>query len=290
VLSALPSGSSVLYMDHYLSPDTKAQAVSMLEEIRSAFNKTLGEEQWLDPATVEVARLKLSKAELAVGGPSNVNTPSEQFEVNEHYAENYLRSNRAKVKHALAQLKVDINRKSWHGDTATDVNSFYSRDVNVLFIPAGILQPPFFDPSRVHALNFGSSGAIFGHEFTHGFDDVGRKFDQNCRRKDWWPGSVVQEYEDRAECISELYSSYTFYGKHVSGNLTLAEDIADMGGLRLSWRALSTRLGGTINTETARLFFAAWGQTWCSVERKAEARMVLRTDQHSPDRVSALVC
>ncbi|KAJ1480614.1 hypothetical protein T484DRAFT_1810193, partial [Baffinella frigidus] len=210
--------------------------------------------------------------------------------------------------------------------SATHVNSFYNRKVNGIFIPAGILQPHFYAPAQgpvevigifipagilqphfhapaqAPARNYGSVGAICGHEMTHGFDDVGSEYDGDGNRNGWWSPTVVAAFKydgdgnrngwwsptdvaafkERAKCISDLFSSYEMYGAHVNGKLTLGEAIADSGGLKYAWESFVKRHSPSESDK--RLFFVAMGQTWCSKVDRKGARASILTDEHPPEK------
>jgi putative endopeptidase len=170
VVAALPTAMSKMYMKHLITDATRAAASAMIADIRMEFNEALGQEPWMDAKTRRLAQEKLSKALIALGGPPlDAPTPaSESFPITSSYTYNYILASEAEVFAAVKRLGETVQRLDWNGNTATDINSYYNRAVNVLFIPAGILQPPFFDPHAPLAVNLGAAGVIFGHEFTHG--------------------------------------------------------------------------------------------------------------------------
>jgi len=173
-----------------------------------------------------------------------------------------------------------VDKRRWGSSSATDVNSYYARKVNGIFIPAGILQPPFYSPAQAVARNYGSVGAICGHEMTHGFDDVGREYDGDGKRNGWWPASVVSAFKERAGCISDLFSSYELYGTHVNGPLVLGEAIADSGGLKYAWQSfLKAHSPSPVDR---KLFFIAMGQTWCEKQSAKGALAAVLTDPVCP--------
>jgi len=287
VVAALPTAMSKMYMKHLITDVTRNAASEMIAGIRMEFNEALGQEPWMDAKTRHLAQEKLAKALIALGGPPlDSPTPaSESFPITSSYTYNYILASEAEVYAAVKRLGETVQRLDWNGNTATDINSYYNRAVNVLFIPAGILQPPFFDPHAALAVNLGAAGVIFGHEFTHGFDDIGSQYDINCRRQSWWPHSVEKEFNHRSSCVAKHYASYVVAGVHVKGNLTLAEDLADTGGLRLAWSALSRAHRGSVDKQTAQLFFESFAQVWCSKTGEKSQRLSVRTDQHAPSRV-----
>jgi putative endopeptidase len=170
------------------------------------------------------------------------------------------------------------------------VNANYSPFENNINFPAGILQPPFFDASADDALNFGGIGAVIGHELTHGFDDQGRKFDAKGNLTDWWTEQDGKEFEKRATCIADEYSDFTVAGGvHLNGRLTLGENTADNGGVRIAYMALEDTLKGSQPplrdgfTAEQRLFLG-WAQGWCESSTEQSAKLRAQTDPHSPGR------
>jgi len=169
------------------------------------------------------------------------------------------------------------------------VDAFYSYDKNGIFVPAGILQKPFFSTTYRPARNYGAIGTILGHEMTHGFDDQGRKFNPEGRLKQWWSDADIDMFQSRAQCVVDLYSSMALDGKHVNGQLTLGENIADIGGVKLAYKAFvreaREREGSSAPSRTdQQLFFVAQAQNWCTKARKQALDLELLTDPHAPDR------
>uniref|UniRef100_A0A7S0VEH4 Endothelin-converting enzyme 1 n=1 Tax=Hemiselmis tepida TaxID=464990 RepID=A0A7S0VEH4_9CRYP len=277
---------SKLFVDLSFPESSRAAALEMLREVRAQFNSTLGDKRWMDQGTRDKAKHKLAEMFLEVGHPTA--WPPSTFETYGEFGGikedslygNVVATNAYDVKRTLARLATRVERRRWGSSAATDVNSFYSRKVNGIFIPAGILQPPFYSPEQATARNYGSVGAICGHEMSHGFDDIGREYDADGNRNGWWTPKVVKNFEERASCISGLFSSYSLDGRHVNGKLTLGEAIADSGGVKFSWEAFLARHDPT--PEEKRLFFIAMGQTWCQKEKAVSARADLLSDQHPP--------
>jgi predicted metalloendopeptidase len=176
--------------------------------------------------------------------------------------------------------------------TTPTVNAFYSPDRNSINFPAGILQTPFFDARRDPAVNYGAIGSVIGHEMTHAFDDQGRKYDGNGNLRDWWTAADGAEFEKRAACIASEYSGFTSVDDvKLNGRLTLGENTADNGGLRIAYMALQNALDGT-NAKRDKLdgftpeqrFFVGFAQVWCENTRPEELRSRAVTDPHSPGR------
>mmetsp|Transcript_38005 Transcript_38005/g.86576 ORF Transcript_38005/g.86576 Transcript_38005/m.86576 type:complete len:752 (-) Transcript_38005:59-2314(-) len=286
--SVLDMRVSKLFTDSFLLPEARNAALEMLSEIRDQFNASLQTKEWMDEAARTKGVAKLQKMFLEVGYPTE--WPSSTFEdfkefggiTAKSFFDNRLAANAYLVKHTLAKMGTKVKRRNWGGSSATDVNSFYNRKVNGIFIPAGILQPHFYAPAQAPARNYGSVGAICGHEMTHGFDDVGSEYDGDGNRNGWWSPTVVAAFKERAKCISDLFSSYEMYGAHVNGKLTLGEAIADSGGLKYAWESFVKRHSPSESDK--RLFFVAMGQTWCSKVDRKGARASILTDEHPPEK------
>ena len=285
---AMDMAVSKLFVDAYFPEASRTAAVEMLEEIRHVFNNTLQTKGWMDPSTRLKAVGKLGEMFLEVGHPSV--WPAATFESfvkyggvrNSTYFDNCVATNAWDVARTIAKMGKHVDKRKWGDSSATDVNSYYNRKVNGIFIPAGILQAPFYARDQPAARNYGSVGAICGHEMTHGFDDVGREYDGSGNRNGWWTPQVVNNFKTRAKCIEQLFSSYVVDGAHVNGKLTLGESIADSGGVKFAWEAFVTK--HRPDASAKRLFFVAMGQTWCEKAREKSARDSLLTDEHPPNK------
>jgi putative endopeptidase len=172
--------------------------------------------------------------------------------------------------------------------TAPTVNAFYSSSLNSINFPAGILQPPFFDPSWDDAMNYGGIGAVIGHEMSHGFDDRGRQFDARGNLSDWWTEEDAARYKERAQKVVEQFDGYTVLDSlHLNGKLTLGENIADLGGIAVAYFALQKAQAGQVvapidGFTPEQRFFLAWAQVWREAVRPASMRTQVQTDPHSP--------
>ena len=173
------------------------------------------------------------------------------------------------------------------------MNAYYNPQINDINFPAGILQPPFFDPQADDAPNYGDTGATIGHELTHGFDDEGRQFDAQGNLRDWWTAEDGKQFDQRASCISDQYSQYVAVDDiKINGELTMGENVADLGGLMLAYMAWKNETRGqkleSIDGFTPeQRFFIGYGQSWCSNTRDETKRMYATIDPHSPDKYRA---
>jgi putative endopeptidase len=178
--------------------------------------------------------------------------------------------------------------------TPPTVNAYYNAEMNEIVFPAGILQPPFFDPDADDASNYGGIGAVIGHEMTHGFDDQGRKFDAQGNLRDWWTPEDEKNFNERAQCVKKQLESYKVQGDlHENGDLVLGESIADLGGLNIAYRALEKEQGdnrppliGGFTTE--QRFFLAYTQIWATTDRPEFERLMLNTNPHPLGRLRAI--
>jgi len=182
-----------------------------------------------------------------------------------------------------------VDKKEWEMSQPT-VNAYYDPQQNNINFPAGILQPPFYDNNMDDAVNYGAIGAVIGHELTHGFDDEGRQFDAKGNLRDWWTEADAKAFDQRASCLVNQYGGYTAVDDiKLNGKLTLGENTADNGGLRLAYAALMEKLAGKEapardGFTAAQRFFLGWGQIWCEGRTEEVARLRAQTDPHSPGR------
>jgi putative endopeptidase len=196
------------------------------------------------------------------------------------------------LRRRLDKIGKPVDPNEWSMSPPT-VNAYYRPSLNDINFPAGILQPPFFDPNADAAVNFGAIGSVIGHEMTHGFDDAGRKFDAQGNLRDWWTPEDAKEFESRAACIDRQYSGYNAVDDvKVNGKLTMGENIADLGGLRIAHMALQDTLGGKEPPKKDGLtadqrFFLAYAQVWCFDSTPEARRQRALTDPHSPGRYRA---
>jgi endothelin-converting enzyme/putative endopeptidase len=198
----------------------------------------------------------------------------------------------------LAKIGKPTDKQEWDMSPPT-VNAYYDPQTNTTNFPAGILQPPYYDPQMGDAVNYGQAGGLEGHELTHGFDDEGRQFDAKGNFDQWWTPEDEQKFKQGADCVADEYSSFTAVEDlHVNGRLTLGENIADIGGVRLGYLAWQHRLQAGAKPEPdldgmtpAQQFFTAYAQSWCSHTRPEEMRVRTQTDPHSPEeyRVNGVV-
>jgi len=242
---------------------------------------------WMTDATKKAAIVKLHAITNNVGYPKKWS----RLQQSEHRARRSARQLRAHLGRPCttsASLKIGqpTDKTEWYMTTPT-VNAFYSSQNNSINFPAGILQPPFFDPQRDIAINYGGIGSVIGHEMTHGFDDQGRKFDADGNLRDWWTPQDGAEFEKRAACIADEHSGFTAVDDvKLNGRLTLGENTADNGGVRVALMALEDTLKGKQDKVEGytpeQRFFLGFAQVWCENMSPQESRQRAMTDPHSP--------
>jgi putative endopeptidase len=206
---------------------------------------------------------------------------------------NFLRANEFEARRDINKIGKPLDRKEWDMTPPT-VNAYYSSSYNEIVFPAGILQPPFFDKSMDDAVNFGAIGSVIGHEMTHGFDDQGRKFDPQGNLRDWWTADDGREFEKRASCVANEYSSFTAIDDlKLNGRLTLGENTADNGGARIALAALERVIAEDKTGKAAekidgytpeQRYFLGFARVWCEKRRPEYSRLMLSVDPHSPGK------
>jgi endothelin-converting enzyme/putative endopeptidase len=272
------------------SASDKRRALAMVERIERAMERDLLELPWMSPPTRTQALAKLHAVANKVGYPDRWRDYGAIRIVRDDYAGNVMRAAELERRRRLAKIGRPLDRGEWTMTPPT-VNAYYDAALNSINLPAGVLQPPLFDPRLDDAPNYGDTGGTIGHELTHGFDDQGRKFDDAGNLRDWWTPEDARAFETRAGCVREQSSRYAVAGDlKVNGQLTLGENIADLGGLRLAWMAWTEAAGAgppaaPIDGFTPeQRFFLGWGQSFCSHQTEELARRLVLTDRHSPDR------
>ncbi|MET0791563.1 MAG: M13 family metallopeptidase [Polyangiaceae bacterium] len=277
------------YVKDHFPGDSKQSAENMVRAISAAFDADLGRLDWMDDATRVRAHEKLSSLANLIGYPSKWKTYDYPLD-EKSYADNVLRSRSFELQRGLAKVGNTVDRTEWQLSAPT-VNAYYDPQRNQMVFPAGILQPPFYGIGQGIAVNAGAIGMVIGHELTHGFDDEGSQFDAKGNLSSWWTTAASARFKGKIGCISEQYSAYeALPGLHVNGALTLGENIADNGGLKLAfeaYRALRSSAAEAIVADGMnedQQFFLAFAQGWCSAYRPDFERMLVQTNPHSPPR------
>ncbi len=279
-----------LYVAEYFPPKAKARALEMVNNLKDALAERIKTLDWMDEPTKQQALKKLAAFTVKIGYPDKWRDYSLLGIDRGPYVLNVMRGDHFEVARELKKIGKPVDRHEW-GMTPPTVNAYYNPQLNEIVFPAGILQPPFFDPDADDAVNYGGMGAVIGHEMTHGFDDRGRQYDAVGNLRDWWSKESAEKFAERAKKVVEQYSSYEpLPGEHINGNLTEGENIADIGGLKIAYMALQKVLAEHPEEAKKKIdgftpeqrFFLAYAQIWRANQRDAETRRRLVIDPHSP--------
>ena len=277
------------YVEKYFSPDAKQQVLTMVTEIESAMQQDIEGLPWMSPETKKNALEKLHAVVNKIGYPDKWRDYSKLEITRGDELGNVRRANQFEFDRQLAKIGKPVDRLEW-GMTPPTVNAYYDPQKNDVNFPAGILQPPLFDPASDAAPNYGNTGGTIGHELTHGFDDEGRQFDATGNLRDWWTEKDGKEFEQRAACISDQYSKYVVVDDiKINGKLTLGEDVADLGGLILAYAAWkddtkAQKLESLQGFTPEQRFFIGYAQSWCGSTRDETKRLRATVDEHSPEK------
>jgi putative endopeptidase len=277
------------YVERTFGAEGKQQTLEMVKLIEKELGKDINALTWMTPATKQKAMEKLHLITNKIGYPDKWRDYSSVRIVRDDALGNSQRATQFEFHREVEKIGKPVDRSEWRMTPPT-VNAYYSPQMNNINFPAGILQPPFFDKKMDDAVNFGAIGAVIGHELTHGFDDQGRKFDGKGNLHDWWTSEDAQEFEKRANCLADEYSNFTAVDSvKLNGKLTLGENTADNGGVRLGYMALLDELAAKSRpkidgfTPEQRLFLA-YGQIWCENQTDEVARLSALTNPHSPGK------
>jgi endothelin-converting enzyme/putative endopeptidase len=277
------------YVDLTFGQEGKQRTLDMVHHIEGAMKQDLNQLTWMTPATKKRALEKLDSITNKIGYPDKWRDYSALKIVKGDALGNSLRANEFEVNRQLQKIGKPVDRLEW-GMTPPTVNAYYDPQMNNINFPAGILQPPFFDKKANDAVNYGAIGAVIGHELTHGFDDEGRQFDPKGNLNDWWTATDAKAFDQREDCLIKEYSGFELKGGvHMNGKLTLGENTADNGGIRLAWMALMNDLAGKTlpklgGYDESQQFFLGFGQIWCTNETAEVERLHAQTDPHAIDR------
>ncbi len=278
-----------LYVDKEFSPEAKQKVNDMVKNILETLKESIAGLDWMSETTKQQAYRKLSTFRVKMGYPDKWKDFS-ALEINRSNSllENMLNGRRFNYKRNMNKIGKPVDREEW-GMFPHLVNASYNPAKNDITFPAGILQPPFFDPNADDALNYGGIGGVIGHEITHGFDDAGRKYDADGNLTDWWTEEDAKNYNKRADMVVEQFNGYVAIDTlTINGELTLGENIADLGGMAIAYKAFLKTLKGNepkIDGFTPQQrFFLGWATVWRDNMTDQEQRLRLKTDSHSPGK------
>ena len=276
------------FVEMRFAGESKTAAEQYVAEIAKALRGRFAELGWMDDATRIASDKKLETLAYLIGYPDKWKTYD--FDVTTAHASNVLASRAWRVKDRLDRIGKPVDRSRW-AMTPPTVNAYYNPLKNQMVFPAGILQPPFYSVDAHVPVNLGAMGMVVGHELTHGFDDQGSQFDQDGNLKLWWPQEVRTAFEQKTKCVEDQYSNYeVLEGVKLNGKLTLGENIADLGGLILAFRAYRSMQADADTIRVAdgftedQQFFLANAQVWCAKAKEQYTRLRTATDPHSAPR------
>ncbi|MGH7741646.1 MAG: M13 family metallopeptidase [Candidatus Eiseniibacteriota bacterium] len=278
------------YVKAHFTPETKQHALEMVHNLETALHDRLGGLDWMNDTTRVQAAAKLAAFGLKIGYPDRWRDYTSLRVEAGPFLPNAMAADEFEFRRVLAKIARPVDRGEWTMTPPT-VNAYYNSSLNEIVFPAGILQPPFYDPQADDASNYGAMGAVIGHEMTHGFDDRGRQFDAQGNLRDWWTPGDAERFKSRAARVIDQFSGYVAVDTmHLNGRLTTGENIADLGGLAVAYQAFEHSLAGkprppSIDGYTPeQRFFLAYAQVWREIVRPEMARVYATTDPHSPGR------
>jgi putative endopeptidase len=290
VNGALGEALGKVYVEQYFAGDSKAKMLEMVHDIEAAMGREIDQLDWMSAPTKARAKEKLHAVANKIGYPDKWRDYSKLEVKPDDALGNTLRATAFENDRQLNKIGKPVDHSEW-GMTPPTVNAYYDPSMNDINFPAGILQPSFYDKSVDDATNYGHIGAVIGHELTHGFDDEGKKFDAKGNLSDWWTAEDTKKFEARTDCLVKEYGGFTAIDDvKVNGKLTLGENTADNGGIRLAYIAvLADAKRKDIDMHAKRddytpeqEFFLAYAQNWCGAMRPQAERMQVQTNPHAP--------
>lgn len=291
-LGAMNSGMGELlgqrYVEQYFPPVAKQRMIVLVDNLIEAYRQSITELDWMQQATRQQALEKLQQLNIKIGYPDNWRDFS-GLSLDADLIANIDAVQAFNLQYELAKLKQPVNRNEWFMPPQT-VNAYYNSGMNEIVFPAAILQPPFFYMEADNAVNYGAIGAVIGHEIGHAFDDQGSKYDGTGKLHNWWQDQDREQFEQRTQQLVTQYNAYQpFPDSNINGQLTLGENIGDLGGLSIALKAYQISLNGKSSPvidgfSGEQRVFLGWAQAWRVKRREELARQILVTDPHSPAR------
>jgi putative endopeptidase len=279
------------FVKKFLGDEGKAAAKRMVAGIEASMKLDIEALAWMDDPTRAKAEEKLAKVVNKIGYPESWRSYAGLVTDRSSFVGNVRKANELEVRRRLAKVGKPVDKGEWEMTPPT-VNAYYEPTMNEMVFPAGILRAPFYAQTQIPALNFGAIGMVVGHELTHGFDDEGRQFDADGNLRDWWTGAVASEFDKRASCVEHQFDAYVAVDDaHIKGKLTLGENIADLGGVKLALSTLerAENAANAASTKTGTFtpeqqFFLGFAQSWCANYRPEALRLLVATNPHSPPK------
>ena len=290
---ALGEALGKFYVEKYFNGDSKKKVNIMVDNLVASYRERLNSRDWMSAETKVEGQKKLDKLIRKLGFPDTWINYTALAVGKESYWKNVCAGRKFQYGRMIAKIGKPVDRMEW-GMTPPTVNAYYNPTSNEIAFPAGIMQVPFFDPNADDAFNYGVMGAIIGHELTHGFDDQGAQFDADGNLKMWWSKTDYENFKAKTKLIIEQFNGYVAIDTlHVNGELTQGENIADLGGLTMSYYAYKKSLNGAKSPIMAgftgeQRFFIAWAQGWKTLIRDASLKQQIATNPHSPGNFRAI--
>jgi putative endopeptidase len=287
---ALGEALGPLYVQKTFTPAARARAQEMVKNLIAALHDDLSTLSWMSDQTRQRAIAKLDAFIRKIGYPDKWRSYEAVQITRGTYYNNLVNASAFEVKRNLGKIGNPVDKTEW-GMTPPTVNAYYNPSINEIVFPAGILQPPFYDPKADDAFNYGGIGAVIGHEMTHGFDDQGAKFDANGNLVQWWTDEDYKKFGARTDCVVKQFDAFeALPGLHQIGKLVVGESVADLGGLTVAYKAYQKSLEGKPRPPTIagftpeQRFFLGWAQVWAGSIRPEAARVIVKTNPHPLDR------
>lgn len=283
-----------LYVEKHFPPAAKQRMDELVKNLMEAYRERIESRDWMGPKTKKLALTKLAAVLPKIGYPSKWRDYSDLEVRRDSYADNIVRAQTFESRYWFSKIGQSVDPTEWHMTPPT-VNAYYNSTLNEIVFPAGILQPPFFDMTADDAVNYGGIGAVIGHEITHGFDDQGSRSDAHGNLVNWWADDDRARFTAKTDKLVAQYNAcVVLKDLHVNGQLTLGENIADLGGITIAYAAyqksLANRAAPVIDGFTGpQRFYIGYAQVWRGSIRDAELRLRIRTDPHSPSQFRTLM-
>lgn len=277
-----------LYVSKHFKPEAKKRMVELVNNLQTVFHERISKLDWMSDATKNKAIAKLNSFVKKIGYPDAWKSYDGLEVVADNYVQNILNASAFEIQKQIARLGTKVDKKEWFM-TPNTVNAYYNPVFNEIVFPAAILQFPFFDLNADDAINYGGIGAVIGHEMTHGFDDQGCQYDAEGYLKNWWTEEDAKLFKEKTSIVVNQFNNYTVLdgSLKVNGELTLGENIADLGGLTIAYEAFKKTKQGKSNEKIDgftpdQRFFLSWAQIWRSVATDEMTARLIETDNHSP--------
>jgi putative endopeptidase len=279
------------YVEREFGPENKERTLRMVKDIEAAMGRDIDQLSWMSAETKQKAKEKLDQVANKIGYPDKWRDYSTYDVIRGDALGNFVRGTEFESRRQIAKIGKPVDRGEW-GMSPPTVNAYYNPQMNDINFPAGILQPPYYDPKADDAVNYGDAGGVIGHELTHGFDDEGSQFDGKGNLSNWWTAGDRKEFDSRTACVAHEYDQFIAVDDvHLNGKLTLGENVGDLGGLKLAFMAYMARAAAGQEKDESldgftpeQRFFLGYGQGWCENDTPEILRLQAQTDPHSTSK------